>query len=251
MSAKGIGLADIMTGNCHALRLRCAADVRASSITREIPFPHGCAPKTTRRTAGSTARKPASRLDRRPALDAEPVAERIDNMIRQLAHTVAPDVPQPRLRRRHPRQIRPCAAKRRFHSAGGAGLRDKVWAYAREASHAMGIPAHFVVAQAALESGWGRTRNPRADATRASTCLASRPRNWSDLVEAVHHRSTSTARCKRRWKNSVPMAPMPKRFVTTEPAARNRVTRRCCNRTRRFARVCNRRICHRSEYATN
>jgi len=34
---------------------------------------------------------------------------------------------------------------------------NRVWAHAYEASRATGIPAHFMVAQAALETGWGKS----------------------------------------------------------------------------------------------
>lgn len=46
------------------------------------------------------------------------------------------------------------------------GARDfvnRVWAHAGEASRSTGIPAHFMVGQAALESGWGRGELRRAD----------------------------------------------------------------------------------------
>ena len=38
-------------------------------------------------------------------------------------------------------------------------------AYAQEASQATGIPARFVLGQAALESGWGRRELRAADGT--------------------------------------------------------------------------------------
>ena len=40
---------------------------------------------------------------------------------------------------------------------------DRVWAQAEEASRTTGIPARFVVAQAALETGWGRAELRHAD----------------------------------------------------------------------------------------
>lgn len=40
---------------------------------------------------------------------------------------------------------------------------ERVWDHAREASEATGIPARFMVAQAALETGWGRAELRRAD----------------------------------------------------------------------------------------
>lgn len=49
-----------------------------------------------------------------------------------------------------------------------AGVRDfvqRVWREAGEASRSTGIPAHFMVAQAALETGWGKGELRRADGT--------------------------------------------------------------------------------------
>ncbi|MEK7737620.1 MAG: flagellar assembly peptidoglycan hydrolase FlgJ, partial [Pseudomonadota bacterium] len=40
---------------------------------------------------------------------------------------------------------------------------NRVWAHAYEASLATGIPAHFMVAQAALETGWGKSEPRFAD----------------------------------------------------------------------------------------
>ncbi|MCB1926976.1 MAG: flagellar assembly peptidoglycan hydrolase FlgJ [Rhodocyclaceae bacterium] len=40
---------------------------------------------------------------------------------------------------------------------------DQVWPHAMAASRATGIPAHFMVAQAALETGWGRHELKRPD----------------------------------------------------------------------------------------
>jgi len=46
------------------------------------------------------------------------------------------------------------------------GARDfvnRVWPHAVEASRSTGVPAHFLVAHAALESGWGKSEIARAD----------------------------------------------------------------------------------------
>jgi len=42
---------------------------------------------------------------------------------------------------------------------------DRLWPHAGEASRATGIPAHFMIAQAALETGWGRAELRFADGT--------------------------------------------------------------------------------------
>lgn len=41
--------------------------------------------------------------------------------------------------------------------SGAREFVERVWPHAAEASRATGIPAHFMVAQAALETGWGRS----------------------------------------------------------------------------------------------
>ena len=42
---------------------------------------------------------------------------------------------------------------------------NRLWSHANEASQATGIPAHFMIAQAALETGWGRAELRFADGT--------------------------------------------------------------------------------------
>jgi flagellar protein FlgJ len=49
--------------------------------------------------------------------------------------------------------------------AGAREFVNRVWTHAGEASRTTGIPAHFMVAQAALETGWGRAELRRADGT--------------------------------------------------------------------------------------
>jgi peptidoglycan hydrolase FlgJ len=94
MSARGIGLADIM----------------ARQLTRGGTPPSGA---TTAPEAPQRASDPA------PAAEADPT----------------------------PPTVRRNARARRFI--------DKMWPHAVEASRATGIPPHFILGQAALESGWG------------------------------------------------------------------------------------------------
>ena len=42
---------------------------------------------------------------------------------------------------------------------------NRLWSHAHEASQATGIPAHFMIAQAALETGWGRAELRFSDGT--------------------------------------------------------------------------------------
>lgn len=50
-------------------------------------------------------------------------------------------------------------------SASGSGrdFVDRVWPHAVEAGNATGVPAHFLVAHSALESGWGKSEIRKAD----------------------------------------------------------------------------------------
>ncbi|MCB1907745.1 MAG: flagellar assembly peptidoglycan hydrolase FlgJ [Rhodocyclaceae bacterium] len=50
---------------------------------------------------------------------------------------------------------------------GARAFVDQVWPHAMAASRATGIPAHFMVAQAALETGWGRHELKTADGSRS------------------------------------------------------------------------------------
>lgn len=60
---------------------------------------------------------------------------------------------------------------------------NKVWNYAREAGQTIGIPAHFVIAQAALESGWGRHEIRSADGGQSFNLFGIKAgRNWSGPV---------------------------------------------------------------------
>ncbi|BAL23636.1 flagellar assembly peptidoglycan hydrolase FlgJ [Azoarcus sp. KH32C] len=81
------------------------------------------------------------------------------------------------------------------NGAGGAGGRsvgdgarefvNRVWNQAADASRSTGIPAHFMVAQAALESGWGRGELRRADGSPTHNLFNIKAgSNWKgDVVE--------------------------------------------------------------------
>lgn len=69
------------------------------------------------------------------------------------------------------------------------GARDfvnRVWAHAGEASRSTGIPAHFMVGQAALESGWGRGELRRADGSPSYNLFNIKAgANWKGAVVEV------------------------------------------------------------------
>lgn len=68
-------------------------------------------------------------------------------------------------------------------SAAAAGPREfanKVWPHAVEASRATGVPAHFLVAHAALESGWGKSEIKAADGAPSYNLFGIKAgRSWS------------------------------------------------------------------------
>jgi flagellar protein FlgJ len=55
------------------------------------------------------------------------------------------------------------AGRLRAVAAGTRDFVERVWSHAGEASRALGVPARFMVAQAALETGWGRSELRHAD----------------------------------------------------------------------------------------
>lgn len=73
----------------------------------------------------------------------------------------------------------PSAAVREFAT--------RLWPVAAEASRATGIPAHFMVAQAALETGWGKSEPRRADGSPSFNVFGIKAgRNWQGpVVEAT------------------------------------------------------------------
>lgn len=60
---------------------------------------------------------------------------------------------------------------------------NRLWPHAGEASRATGIPAHFMVAQAALETGWGRSELRFSDGTPTYNLFGIKAgRNWQGAV---------------------------------------------------------------------
>lgn len=64
---------------------------------------------------------------------------------------------------------------------------DRMWPHALRASRETGIPAHFILGQAALESGWGRAEIRAADGTPSHNLFGIKAgRGWSGAsVEAA------------------------------------------------------------------
>jgi flagellar protein FlgJ len=68
-------------------------------------------------------------------------------------------------------------------AAGSTALRDfadRMWPHAMNASRATGIPAHFMLGQAALESGWGKHQIKGEDGTPSYNLFGIKAgRNWN------------------------------------------------------------------------
>jgi flagellar protein FlgJ len=63
---------------------------------------------------------------------------------------------------------------------------DRVWPHAVEAAAATGVPAHFLVAQSALESGWGKREIKAADGSPTFNLLGIKAgRRWTGATVDV------------------------------------------------------------------
>ncbi|MQM29509.1 MAG: flagellar assembly peptidoglycan hydrolase FlgJ [Candidatus Accumulibacter phosphatis] len=81
---------------------------------------------------------------------------------------------------------------------------DRVWPHAQAAAAATGVPARFLVAHSALESGWGRREISRADGSPSFNVFGIKAgRNWSgatvevdttEFVNGVAHPERATFR---------------------------------------------------------
>lgn len=66
---------------------------------------------------------------------------------------------------------------------GTGGFVDKIWPHALKAAQESGIPAHFMVAQAALETGWGKSEMFQANGQPAHNLFGVKAgRDWSGAV---------------------------------------------------------------------
>ena len=89
-------------------------------------------------------------------------------------------------------------------SAEARSFVDRVWPHALEVSRQTGIPAHFMVAQAALETGWGKSEPHLPDGRPSHNLFGIKAdRNWSgaianatttEVVNGVSQRQTAAFR---------------------------------------------------------
>jgi flagellar protein FlgJ len=68
---------------------------------------------------------------------------------------------------------------------GTGGFVDRIWPHALKAAQESGIPAHFMVAQAALETGWGKSEMLQANGQSAHNLFGVKAgKDWTgDVVE--------------------------------------------------------------------
>jgi len=106
-----------------------------------------------------------------------------DVMARQLTRELAPDAPAapPAVEGAAPPAAAPGAP------AQARGFVSRIWPHAVAAARETGIPPHFMVAQAALESGWGRSEIQGANGTASHNLFGVKAgRGWSGpVVEAA------------------------------------------------------------------
>ncbi|MBS1208822.1 MAG: flgJ [Proteobacteria bacterium] len=69
------------------------------------------------------------------------------------------------------------------YSAGAQEFVAQVWPQAQQAANSLGVPAHFLVAQAALETGWGKSVIARADGTSSNNLFNIKAgKDWKGAV---------------------------------------------------------------------
>lgn len=72
-------------------------------------------------------------------------------------------------------------------SSGARAYVDRVWPHAVEAAALTGVPAHFLVAHSALESGWGKHEIRTANGSPSFNIFGIKAgRNWSGPTAEVH-----------------------------------------------------------------
>ena len=72
---------------------------------------------------------------------------------------------------------------------------DKVWEHAQEAADDVGVPAMFIIAQAALETGWGRAQLVGEDGRQSHNLFNIKAgRNWTGKVVEVRTREYEKGR---------------------------------------------------------
>lgn len=82
---------------------------------------------------------------------------------------------------------------------------NRVWPNAVEASRSTGIPPQFLVAHAALESGWGRSEIRKSDGSSSYNLFGVKAgKGWSGATVNATTTEYVDGQAQQRLKNSVP-----------------------------------------------
>jgi flagellar protein FlgJ len=166
MAARGVGLAEIMM---RQLRDALPPEVQQPSNAADAGAPGG--------SVAAEAARPSALTPGRPALPGNSSGTEAAERTQPAALTPAvPAAAQPERELQSASEPQPTSqsqpqptSQSQLQPQGWPShvteFRDRVMAYAQEASQATGIPARFVLGQAALESGWGRRELRAADGT--------------------------------------------------------------------------------------
>ena len=191
MAARGVGLAEIMM---RQLRDALPPEVHQPYNTADNGSASGSAAAEAARlsalppgppglSGNSSSAVPAEADSARSARASSPCSSATGTGIAiRIPTATATDASQLQPHRHRSRNRNP-----RAWPSHMAEFRDRVMAYAQEASQVTGIPARFVLGQAALESGWGRRELRAADGTPSHNLFGIKASgNWRGrVVEAT------------------------------------------------------------------
>jgi peptidoglycan hydrolase FlgJ len=159
MSARGVGLAEIMIRQLRQEASQESAQNASLPSRDQLPVPDGPRPVQGHPEILAGQRPAAAALPERP----EPPPE-------QPAQQPLPITPQPDL-------------LSQGQKSRASQFQDRLITYAREASETTGIPAQFMIGQAALESGWGRRELRMPDGTPSHNLFGIKAgSNWKGQV---------------------------------------------------------------------
>ena len=186
MAARGVGLAEMMM---RQLRDALPPEVHQPSNAADAGTPSGTMaaeaarlwalqPRPSGLPGNSSAAEPVERPQPAAPAPAAPVAAQPELELQSESQPQPQPQPQPTSQS----QLQP-----QGWPSHVTEFRDRVMAYAQEASQATGIPARFVLGQAALESGWGRRELRAADGTPSHNLFGIKAGgNWKGrVVEAT------------------------------------------------------------------
>lgn len=131
-------------------------------------------------------------------------------MVRQLspesrgAHTEspAPGVQHPALGTQHPSSVTPNSVPSAYKADVQQDFVDRMHPHAERASRSTGIPAHLIMGQAALESGWGKREIRNADGGNSHNLFGIKAdRGWkgkvAEVVTTEYHNGVAAKQVER------------------------------------------------------